>query len=299
MSRVITTLRKKTRPESFGAILLVVIIALVFMSVDAVSVWRGVMTSAVRRHYYGWSSLESTRFHLRFTEKDRAVAEWVVHEAEQAASLVEEILPYHPPAAKPWLVIAPDQATIRQSFGWGEGTGALGVYLLDTIILLSPQAYEGGDDAERQLQFVRQGPLVHEFTHYVLDVRSRGNYPRWFSEGLAQLIEYRLLGFEWLEADSSLGHRLYEQDELDYSFEELPRQALAYRQALSMVTYLESLRGLEGLNLLLDKLAEGLPFYLAVEAVYGLDRDSLVESWRVWFLLDVRWFLTAAGIEAG
>lgn len=292
------TLGKKTRPVPFGAILLAVM-ALVFVSVDIADVWRGLTTSAVRRHYRGWPSLESNRFHVRFTEKDREWAEWVAAEAERAASLVKEILPYTPPAAKPWLVIAPDQASIRQAFGWGEGTGALGVYLLETIIILSPQAYEGVDDAERRLFFARQGPLVHEVTHYVLDVRTGGNYPRWFSEGLAQLLEYQLLGFEWLEADSSLGQRLYKQDELDYSFAELPRQALAYRQALSMVTYLESLRGLDGLNLLLDKLAKDRPFYLAVEAVYGQDRSALVESWRSWFPAEGRWFLPVAGIEAG
>jgi len=139
--------------------------------------------------------------------------------------------------------------------------------------------------------YARQGPLVHEFTHYVVDARSADNYPRWFSEGLAQLLEYRLLGFEWLEQGSSLGYGVYSPEELEQAFDTLGNQPLAYRQALSLVTYLESLQGLDGINRLLDRLSPGNTFYQAVEEVYGLDRASFHQGWQRWFPTQPRWFL--------
>jgi hypothetical protein len=253
---------------------------------------RGAFTAAVIRHHYrGWLSLETPRFHLRYINISREEAEWVAALAEQAATRVGEKLEYRPAAAKPWLVIAPDQNAIRRAFGWGDGTGVLGAYLADTIIVISPQTFYEADEAARRHFYRRQGPLVHEITHYVVDARTGGNYPRWFSEGLAQLMEYRILNFEWLEPGSSLSHGVYSPDELEEAFDTLDNQPLAYRQAMSLVTYLESLRGLEGINRLLDMLARGKPFYQTVHAVYGLDRNAFHESWLRWFPAQPRWFL--------
>ena len=140
--------------------------------------------------------------------------------------------------------------------------------------------------------FSQQAPLVHEYTHFVLDLRTKGNYTRWFSEGLSQLMEYNILGFEWLEAGSSLSDSKYTLDELDRSFDSLPSDALAYRQSLSMITYLESLQGIEGLNELIEQLSKGIPFYRALQQVYGLDRSEFDANWQSWYPKDARWSLT-------
>jgi hypothetical protein len=270
---------------------LLALLLLALAAPDTAGMQRGLTAAIVRRHYHNWLTLETPRFHLRFTAADREEAEWVATEAERVAFLVEEHLLYRPSDAKPWLVIAPDQAAIRQAFGWGDGTAASGVYLVDTIIILSPQAFSEGYKARRRQLYACQGPLVHEITHYVVDARAGGNYPRWFSEGLAQLMEYRLLNYEWLEEGSSLGSGVFSPDQLEQSFDTLDNQALAYRQALSLVTYLESLQGMGGINRLLDLLARGNTFYHAVQAVYGLDRNALHDSWENWFPAQNRWFL--------
>jgi len=256
------------------------------------AVWQAATLISVRRHYLTWSSLESKYFQLRYVPEDQILAEKIAKEADMAVRRVAELIPHSAGEKRPWLIVVPSQEILQEAFGWGRETGALGVYLADTIKILSPRAWHWYPESKRWYVFASQGPLIHEYTHFALELRAKGNYPRWFSEGLAQLTEYHLLGYEWLEADSSLANRLYSLEALDHSFDALPRQALAYRQALSMVSYLETLQGLAGLNQLIDKLGRGESFYQALQQIYGLDRESFLQGWEVWFGQDERWYRT-------
>jgi hypothetical protein len=255
------------------------------------SAWGNISAVSMRQNYRDWPSLESAYFHIRYSGDDRALAPLVAEEADRSAERVAAVIPYRQAPQKPWLVIVPDQNTMRHAFGWGEGTGALGVYTSNTITVLSPRSWDWEEENMRLFAFAGEGPLVHEITHYALDVRTGGNYLRWFSEGLAQLVEYNLLGSEWLEADSAL-NRLYSLDQLDGSFDYLDSQPLAYRQALSLVSYMEYLHGMEGINRLIDRLSKGTPFYKALHAEYGLDREAFLNGWQSWYSEDSRWFVT-------
>ena len=259
-------------------------------SYTAQSTWQNIMASSARRHYLQWPAMETEFFHMRFSEDDRALAVWLGSEADAAVKHVATILPHDTGDKRPWLVVVPDQETFKRVFGWGEGTRALGVYLADTIKVLTPRAWDWHHEQEQFDVFSQQGPLVHEYTHYVLDLRSPGNYTRWFSEGLAQLIEYEVLGYEWLEAGSSLANPLYELDDLDQNFDQQPNQALVYRQALSMVSYMQYLQGTDGLNRFMDILGESTPFYQALSQVYGLEKEEFLLQWQEWYRQDARWF---------
>ncbi|MBS3887376.1 MAG: hypothetical protein KGZ41_08550 [Dethiobacter sp.] len=253
------------------------------------AVWQTTTLISVRRHYLTWPSLETKYFQLRYLPGDQVLAEKLGKEADKAVRQVAELIPHSVGEKRPWLIVIPSQERLQAAFGWGSETGALGVYLAETIKILSPMAWHWYPESKRWQSFISQGPLVHEYTHFVLELQAKGNYPRWFSEGFAQLTEYHLLGYEWLEADSSLANSLYSLEELDDSFDALPRQALAYRQALSMVSYLEALQGLAGLNQLLDKLGRGEPFYLALQQIYGLNRENFLRGWEAWYSQDERW----------
>jgi hypothetical protein len=247
----------------------------------------------LRGHYREWPYIESERFVVRFTGADRELAGLIAKEAETAAAKVADVLPHQLAADKPWLVIVPDQATMKKAFGWGEGSGALGVYLADTVKVLSPRAWKWLPAKDRFKAFAAEGPLVHEYTHFVLDLRAGGNYTYWFSEGLAQLAEFKINGYEWLEADSSLGRGIFASTALDRALNRPETQARAYRQALSLVTYLEIRQGPEGLNRFIDVLGLGTPFDQALREVYGFDRAGLWQQWEEYFPDDTRWFLTA------
>ena len=279
-------------------LLKIILAALVFMVITSPylpvvvqTAWQGASASFLRRHYRHWPNLETVHFAMYYAEADADLALRLGREADVAAKRVAEILPHRTDGKKPWLILVPDQDSLKQVFGWGEGTGALGVYMCDTMMILSPKAWDWHDEDKRLEFFLQQAPFIHEYTHYVLDLRTKGNNTRWFSEGLSQHMEYNILGYEWLEEGSSLSTSIYTLDELDRSFDSLPSDALAYRQSLSMITYLESLQGIEGLNELIEQLGKGVPFYRALQQVYGLDRDEFWAGWQSLVFQDARWSL--------
>lgn len=278
------------RRATLAAVLLFFVYA-TFPPLQNLEPWLHLQAAWVRRHYITWPVIESTYFHVRYREGDRAYAVLISDLAEQAAQEVRELLPAPASLFKPWLVILPDRSYLQSAFGWEEKSGAVGVYLTNTIKILSPEDWTWVAEEDRLECFCREGPLVHEYTHFVLDLRTGGNYPTWFSEGLAQLLEYKINNYEWLEPSGSLDNFLYSLRDLDRHFIALDNQPLAYRQSLSLVTYLESLEGMDGLNRLVDMLGQGTAFYRALEQIYGLDSESLEAAWQAWLPGDDRWFL--------
>lgn len=266
------------RKKAFFLFALLLFLAVMILPAGAQKLGK----AAWRRYFRDWHLLETELFLLRYTEKDAAAAAWLAAVADRRAAEVAAVLP-HTAKEKPWLVLVPDLATLRDIFGFAEEDGALGVYQAGAIALLSPQAWDWEAEEARFEEFVAKNPLVHEYTHYVLDVRARGNYPRWFSEGMASYLQYRLTGYTWPEEDSSLSTGpYYNLKRFTSDFASLPDQALAYCQAQSIVTYLAALQADEGLNKLLDKLGAGTAFDSALEEVYGMEAEAVFAAWLGW-----------------
>lgn len=149
--------------------------------------------------------------------------------------------------------------------------------------MLSPRAMTDSADPDEQARVFREtGPMVHELTHLILDYRTRGNYPRWFSEGLAQFEEYRLMGYLWIEPESSLDQPLYTLKQLQTDFESLPNQALAYRQSFLMVDFMVRAYGQAGLSKTIEELAKGSSFRRAMNNSTGTQLAQFEESWLEW-----------------
>lgn len=113
-------------------------------------------------------------------------------------------------------------------------------------------------------------PVVHELAHWVLDAYALGNYPTWFSEGLAQWVDEKLTGAPppgaWDEP-----YTLYQ---LERNFDGLPDPGRAYGQGLQLVRCIAAATG-DDLRPLLAGLAQGLPFYSALSRAAGLTRSDL------------------------
>jgi len=226
-----------------------------------------------------WETIMSEHFVVKFLPQDRDVAPLVLKAAEAAYGPVTRELGYAPPG-RTVVVIYPTREDLNASFGWPGQESTMGVYWGGAIRVLSPKAWIEGENLKEMAQVFRtMGPMVHEFAHLVLDYKTKGNYPRWFSEGLAQYLEVRQGGVLWNEGAQTLKRRHYSLVELE-RFDELD-QNLAYSDALSLVEYLVETRGEAGLKKIIEALAKGASFSKALAAAGFTSPAELEAGWKV------------------
>lgn len=229
-----------------------------------------------------YDRVRSDRFELYYTEPDKDVANLVLETAESIYDDVVEQIGFRPPGRVP-LILHHTRSELRDAFGWGNGESALGVYWHGTIRLLSPNAWLDYADKTRQKRaFQKLNPIAHELTHYVLDYLTSGNYPRWFTEGLAQFVEHNVTGFLWIEPASSLDRELYTLADLRDRFDNLENQPLAYRQSYLLVRYMVETYGEDRLAHLIHLLGQGTPFDQAVEQAYKTSMPQIYAGWKTW-----------------
>lgn len=230
----------------------------------------------------GYHRKESVHFELLYTESDRNVVDLVLQTAEAVYQPVVEQMGFTPSERVP-IILYPSRAELRSAFGWGSGESAMGVYWSGTIRLLSPNVWiSERDEKVRNRVFRKLNPIAHELTHYMLDYMTNGNYPRWFTEGLAQRVEHHVTGYLWIESDSTLRQPLYSLDELQNSFDQLKNQPLAYRQSYLLVDYMAQTYGEEQLTGLVERLSSGVDFPKAVKQITGISMVQLHQDWLRW-----------------
>lgn len=230
----------------------------------------------------GYNSQSSEHFEVYYTESDENVVDMILQNAEKVYGPVVEQTGFEPSTKVP-LIVYSSRDELRKAFGWGSGESAMGVYWSGTIRLLSPNLWiDESNPRERQEVFAQLNPIAHELTHYTLDYLTNGNYPRWFTEGLAQRIEYKITGYLWLEEDSSLQQDLYTLEELRERFDDLENQPLAYRQSYLLVEYMERTYGEEQLHELVRLLSRGVGFNAAIEKAFGQPMNWLYADWLSW-----------------
>jgi len=226
--------------------------------------------------------ISSEHFSIRFAPERRAEAEMVLEAAEYFYFPVTGDFRFHPRTRIP-LILYSSREELNKSFGWDAEESAMGVYWAGTIRVLSPASWVGESDAERVREtFISSGPVAHELAHLMVDYLTGGNYPRWFTEGVAQYEEYKLTGFVFDNAAGSLMQPLYSMRELSADFDSLPNQALAYREAFVAVYYIVQFHGEGALHELIRKMGEGYNLSRAVEKVLGMDLEEYEARWQKW-----------------
>ncbi len=216
----------------------------------------------------------NSHFVLYYPRRDGNYASLVLAAAEKAYGKVTGDLGYSPPG-KLTIVMYPTQAALAAAVGGLPDETVVGLYWEGIIRIPYPGTWipAAWPESVRAAYFFQNGPMAHELTHLVLDYRTDGNYPSWFTEGLAQYEDKKITGYVWTSPRDN--EKPYSYAQLDGSFYSLPDQALAYHQALSLVERLARLRGQAGLRSLIARLAVGTRFPAAVQQVYGLTPERL------------------------
>ncbi|MBP2628719.1 MAG: hypothetical protein H6Q68_3430 [Firmicutes bacterium] len=228
------------------------------------------------------SVYETEHFKIKYTQADADTVDMIAEAAEAAYIPVTHELNYAP-QSKTLILVQPNKNELRQAFGWSGNESAMGVYWGGSIQLLSPHAWlNNGATVE---DFIHSGPMVHEYTHLVFDYLTNGNYPRWFTEGLAQYIEYRVNDYEWQTATNKLDGKLYTMAELDGNFDNLPNQSLAYRQSLAAVRYIAEVYGDDELREIINTLKAGQSMDKAIQKTLGIDYATFAHSWQQWAVI--------------
>jgi len=140
----------------------------------------------------------------------------------------------HDPGQPIFIRVYPDTESLALDFGWTEDTTAMGAYLNGVLGVLAPSAWMKGE--KTQEKFDREGPVLHELTHLMVDEMTDGHYNRWWTEGMAQYMEKQVYGFQMqppLHID-----RFCTLKELEQEFHRL-NERQAYWQALMATEYIQ------------------------------------------------------------
>lgn len=215
-----------------------------------------------------WEQLETTHFRIKYLPVDDYCMGLLSEAAEDAYGKVSSRMGCEP--SRPiTIVVYPDNASLAASFGWDRNEKALGVYWGGTIRILSPRAWLA--NLGQKQRFIKEGPMVHELAHLMVDEMSRGNYNRWWTEGVAQYTEREITGFEFSSPFREKDDLYYYQlDNLEKNYDSL-EQSVAYWESLQAVDYIVRTCGEENIYKVLECLSRGDSMPRALENALGVD----------------------------
>ncbi|MEN6348839.1 MAG: hypothetical protein ABFD08_05485 [Syntrophomonas sp.] len=249
-----------------GGIIIVLLVFLIGLLLTRNSnlVMRAMVQQETRWRTANFREEQSQHFLIKYTTEDENQIPLIEGAAEKAYQEVTDVFGRQPNAPIT-LVVYPDETSLARSFGWDKDEQAMGVYWGGTIRILSPRAYLKGEQVEES--FYREGPMVHEFTHLMVDDVSRGNYNRWWTEGVAQYVEKQVTGFE-LEGPASASN-YYDLATLEKKFDSLD-QKTAYWESLQLVEMIAQQYGEEKVYDVLTALGQGMNIKQALEVSLGI-----------------------------
>ncbi len=234
------------------------------------SVFRFMVGQETRLQTGQWDEIQTEHYVIKYLPVDQEYVAMVAETAEEAYSSVTDRLG-QVPGQQTTIVIYPDSTSLAASFGWDKNEKALGVYWGGTIRVLSPGAWMS--NPWQQDRFTKEGPMVHEFTHLMVDEMTRGNYNRWWTEGVAQYTEKNITGFEFATPfNGKQQFHYYTLDNLDKNFDRLD-QSIAYWEALQAVDFIADIYGDDKIYAIIHWLSKGDDMPRAIEKALGIDYD--------------------------
>lgn len=165
-----------------------------------------------------------------------------------------------------------------------EKTGVVGICKFNRVMILSPRVLPRG--------YTWSDTLAHEYTHYLIFLKSENTVPVWLHEGIAKFEETRWREkkrnvfspfYETILADALAKNDLVPIEKMHPSLALLDsaREAqLAFAQAATSISYIVDKWGNGGLVDLLEAMKAEDDYKAALTDVTGLDFDTYYRSWK-------------------
>lgn len=257
--------------RTFTLVLIFILILTLILTKNSHALMRFMVGQEINLKTANFSEMQTTHFRIKYLPVDENYVELIADTAEDSYAKVSREFGQEP-AGLTTIVVYPDSKSLAKSFGWDKDEKAMGVYWGGTIRILSPGVWVRGTDIKRE--FIKEGPLVHEFAHLMVDEITAGNYNRWWTEGIAQYVEKKITGFEFADPFASgKEFEYYELNNLEKNFDNLDQQ-IAYWESLKVAEYIVEKYGEQSLFTILASLGEGNSLTRAVET--ALDTDYKV-----------------------
>lgn len=216
---------------------------------------------------------ETDHFILKYREEDENIVRETANMFEKSYTASEQDFGYQP-GDKTVVIIYKNQEELWSYQKSVQGQAVMGVYSMGTIHILSPNAYtDKGPD--KMKFFETKGPVLHEYTHRIVDDLTGGNIELWLTEGIALYQEYKVYGTEW--APGFTYERYFNSYEMREDFMNID-ETQSYRQSYDMVKYLIDNYGIEDFKLLMQELKSGMKLDDAFLKVYGVTADEFIDS---------------------
>jgi len=244
-----------------------IVLILIFVNVFGIKgnlyvLFRNIPKRAVMKNIKDYKEFETENFIIRYKSNDMETVNLVARASEEYYDEICKQYGYYP-EDKTVIVLYDNSEELLKNANLAKSKPPMGVYYASTIQILSPKVWCPPNE-DMEYLFMNEGPMVHEFTHLVIDDITKGNYPLWFTEGLALYSEYIYTEYEWgKEIDEE---KIYSIDELSNDFNDLD-QYLAYTQSFRIVKHMVDTYGFEKVKKILDKLEGGYAFNKAFEIV--------------------------------
>lgn len=185
--------------------------------------------------------LETEHFIIRFEDKEEE-ARLTANIAEKYYTLLSARFEYEANEKIPIIIYQDAEKMKKTAFMKSERT-PMGLYIGKTIQILSPSNWINSEDHKAEI-FEKEGPVIHEMVHYIVDDITKGNYEEWFFEGMSLYTEYLYTGY-MISNDEY--ETIYSIDDLEKNFRKLD-QAKAYYSSFMLVKKMAEENNFEYLN---------------------------------------------------
>jgi len=224
----------------------------------------------ILNEFKGYKTLNVDHFYIKYHEGDKKIANITGEVLEKHYDEVCSKLNYFPKNKIP-VIIYYNEEQFKNILNIKGEKAPLGAYYCGIVNILSPNK-SGLYDKQIENIYEEMGPHLHEFVHYIVDGKTKGNYPMWLTEGIALYMEETILGLSWdlgSEEASKIGV-LYLND----NFNKI-KVEVAYRKSYEIVKGLINNYGFEGMNQMLDNLGQGRSIKKSVKTAFKVNLEDI------------------------